>query len=186
VIEVYNSATLQNTIERMVFEFNRVAGIEGRPLMDLAAETVGGRIHYALTIEGESVEVHYVYSGGYMVIAPGRALVTQALQYYDTRSTLGNSAAFRQLLPSGGQNDCSAVFYQNVGMVTDSLASLIDSSGLAGADIDDLQSRLGSLPPMLGCVIAEPNRIIALNEGDSAFNFLTMGGLSALLGRLAH
>jgi hypothetical protein len=184
VFEVYNSAVLQNAIERMVFEFNRVADLQGRPLLELSAETAGGRIYHTLAMGGATVEAHYVYSGGYMVIAPSRALVSQALQYDDTRTTLGNSTAFRQLFPSGGQNYCSAVFYQNVGVVTDSLSSVIESSGMGGDRIASIEEALATLPPMMGCVIAEQNRIIALNEGDSAFNLMTMGGLSVLLDRL--
>jgi ferric-dicitrate binding protein FerR (iron transport regulator) len=186
VIEVYNSAALQNAIERLVFEFNRVALVGGQPQIELAAETSLGRVYHVLALGDSSFEIHYTYMGGYMIMAPSQALVTQATQYSETRLTLGNSTDFRALLPAGAQNYCSAILYENIGGLAGALSDFVPDS-LAESEIGELdliQDALVGARPILGCVVAEPNRIIAMTKGDNAYSVLTMGGIAAMLGHL--
>ena len=183
IVEVYNAATLQNAVERLVFEFNRVALTEGRSQIEIAAETSGGRIYHVLGLAESNFEVHYTYYGGYLIAAPSRALVIGSVQNYEARSTLGNSAAFRALLPAGGQNYCSAVVYQNIEPLTSVLSGFLPESGdaLESAELAIIEELIGNTSAMFGCVIAEDNRIIALNEGSDAFGLLALGGFSALM-----
>ena len=182
IAEVYDSAILQNTIERMVFEINRVAVPLGYPPVTIEAETVGGQIYYALYLSPEN-PVHYTYSGGYMIAGPNRTLVSQALQYQQARLSLGASAAFRDLMPAGSENNCSAVAYQNVASSLDGLESWL--SGLAAdgeEDAAEAESLLGVMnrPATLVCVVASADRIEVLNEGESPFGWLEFGGASFL------
>lgn len=179
IAEVYNSAILQNTIDRMVFEINRVVVPEGHPPVTIEAETVGGQIYYVLYLSAED-PIHYTYSGGYMIAAPNRTLVTQALQYQQARLSLAASAAFRDLMPAGSENNCSAVAYQNVASSLEGLESWL--SGLSEDTGEDAGSLLGIMnrPATLVCVVASADRIEVLNEGESPFGWMEIGGASIL------
>ncbi len=183
IAEVYNSAILQNTIDRMVFEINRVVVPEGHPPVTIEAETVGGQIYYALYLSPES-PIHYTYTGGYMIAAPNRTLVTQALQYQQARLSLAASTAFRDLMPAGSENHCSAVAYQNVASSLEGLESWL--SGLAEDAGEDAGALLGIMnrPATLVCVVASADRIEVLNEGESPFGWMEIGGASILSGRM--
>lgn len=182
IAEVYDSAALQNAIERLVFEFNRVSPLEDGPQLEAEAENVSGRVFHALRFSDGGPEIHYTFVGGYMVAGPTGALVNQSVQYYETRSTLGDSPQFRALFPAGSQNYCSAVMYQNVAAAAGSLSEFIpESTPLDGVQLEAVRDMLAESSPMLACVIAEENRILALNEGDSVFNILSLGGLNALI-----
>ncbi len=184
VIEVYNWAVLQNAIERMVFEFNRAGATEGGPQLELLAESAGSRIDYVLRQTDGGLEAHYTFMGGYMVVGPSQALLNQSIQYYETQSNLSNSTAFRSLFPSGSQNDCSAVFYGNMGSIASSLADFIpESVDREEGQLEAILNMITENSPTLACVIAEDDRILALNAGDSPFGIVAMGGLGALMAR---
>jgi hypothetical protein len=59
-------------------------------------------------------EIHYAFAGGYLVAAPSRALVMQALRTYESGETLGRSASFRSLFPPDPDAHVSGLLYQNV------------------------------------------------------------------------
>ncbi len=183
VIEVYDSARFQNTLERLGAELNRVAATEGRQGVTITAESVGGQIYHTVTALENGSEIHYTYSGGYMIVAPSRALVTQALQYNQSRYTLGSSAAFQSLLPAGGANYCSAILYQNM---TPMISTIAEYVPLPDDMLDDeqlaaIRETVENTPPTLVCVAAEEDRIVASNQGELAFNLVTLGGFTGLL-----
>ena len=184
VIEVYNWAVLQNAIERLVFEFNLASVDEGGPQLELLAESAGGRIDYVLRQTDGGPEVHYAFVGGYMVVGPSQALLNQSIQYYETQSNLSNSTAFRALFPAGSQNDCSAVFYGNMGSIASSLSGFIpESVDVEEGQLEAVLNMTTETSPTLACVVAEDDRILAMNAGDSPFGIVAMGGLGALMAR---
>lgn len=183
-IEVYNWAVMQNAIERLVFEFNFASADEGGPQLELLAESAGGRIDYVLRQADGGPEVHYSFVGGYMVLGPSQALLNQSIQYYETQSNLSNSTAFRALFPSGSQNDCSAVFYGNMGSVASSLSGFIpESVDVEEGQLEAVLNMTTETSPALACVIAEDDRILAMNAGDSPFGIVAMSGLDTLMTR---
>ena len=179
VAEVYDSARLQNAIERIIVAANSYAAIEGGPSLEIAAESVGGRIFHTLRNPDSGEEIHYTYSSGYLIAAPMRVLVTEALQYRDTTYSLGTSTAFRDLFPSGGANDCSAILYQNMTTLASSLASFVELTGVQ--DLAAIEEFILETPPTVTCIAADGGRIEAWNQGELAFNLVTLGGLSALM-----
>jgi len=184
VAEVYNSARLQNTIERFVMETNAHMTKTGQPGVVLTSEAVGGQVYYRLrSANSVGAEVNYTFALGYLVAAPSRALVTQALQYQRTRSSIANSAKFRSLMPADGSDYCSAVLYQNLLETASSIASYIPS-GVGGVTSDQLKSLRQSValtPPTFVCATGEPNRIVMGYQGDLAFNVLMLGGLRSVI-----
>ena len=188
VIEVYDSARLQNTLERLGAELNRAADLEGEPGVRMTAESVGGQVYHTVTLLETGSEIHYTYAGGYMIVAPGRALVMQALQYNQTRYTLGNSAAFQGLLPAGSANYCSAILYQNMTPMISAVADYIPlpEDAITDDQLATIEETVRNTPPTLVCVAAEEDRIVASNQGELAFNLVTLGGFSGLLETLSQ
>ena len=183
VIEVYDSARFQNTLERFGAELNRIAATEGKQGVEITAESEGGQIYHTVTVLETASEIHYTYSGGYMIVAPSRALVTQALQYNQTRYTLGSSAAFQGLLPAGGTNYCSAILYQNMTPMISTITDYVPlpEDVLTDDQLAAIRETVENTPPTLVCVVAEEDRIVASNQGELAFNLVTLGGFTGLL-----
>src|SRR5207253_5826818 len=87
VIEVNDAARLQNTIEWSIADANREAAAHQKTSETLTSETVGGRTFYSVGGTKLPAEIHYTYWAGYMIIAPSRAMLMEAIQNHDT----GNS-----------------------------------------------------------------------------------------------
>jgi hypothetical protein len=184
VVEVYDSARLQNTIQRLVTEMNSRATREGFPSMTLSSEAVGGQIYYRIgRTDGIGPEVHYTYVLGYMVAGPSRGLVSQALRYQQSRSSIANSAKFRSMMPADGADYCSAILYQNLMETASSIASYIPSAvgGVTSDQLKTLRQTVELTPPTLVCVSGEPSRIVLGYQGDLAFNVLMLGGLRSMM-----
>jgi hypothetical protein len=113
VVEVYDPARLQSTLELLVTRANDDAASAGRPGLRLEAEQVGEETYHSL--RGDMLfELHYVFAGGYLVAAPSRALVMQALRTYESGESLGRSASFLSLFPPDPDAHVSGLLYQNV------------------------------------------------------------------------
>ena len=184
VVEVYDSARLQNTIERMVAEINRMAAAQGETGLEISAESVGGLIYHTLMGSGEGPSIHYTYYGGYMIAGPSRALVAQALEYNQTRYTLADALAFTSMMPAGGTNDCSAILYQNMTPMLSSISGFVPDGIVGQEQLDAIGETVANTPPTLVCVVGEADRIVASNQGDLAFNLVTLGGFTGLLDTL--
>ena len=124
IVEVYDPARLQATIEQGVARLDQELRNRGESEgVTLESEVVGGRTYYRVSFrEGE---VDYLYTDGYLVAAPDRGLLDQALDRRAAGATLASSADFRRLLPSDGHTGFSALVYQHVGPLLAPLAGEI-------------------------------------------------------------
>jgi hypothetical protein len=184
VAEVYDSARLQNTIERLVAQINSEVVQSGEPGVTLSSEAAGGQIYYRLRrASGVGPEIHYTYTQGYIVAAPSRGLVSQALQYQQSRSSIANSAKFRSMMPADGADHCSAILYQNLVETTISIASYVGPAvgGITSDQLQTLRQTIGLTPATLVCAAGEPNRIVMGYQGDLGFNVLMLGGLRSMI-----
>jgi len=184
VAEVYNSARLQNTIERLVAQGNTRLGEVSKPILTLSSEAVGGQVYYKLSRANVSgPEVHYTYALGYIVIAPSRGLVSQALQYQQSRSSIANSAKFRSMMPADGTDSCSAILYQDLLQTAGPIASYVPAGvgGITSEQLQTLRQTVELTPATLVCATGEPNRIVMGYQGDLAFNVLMLGGLRTMM-----
>jgi len=184
VAEVYDSARLQSTIERVVAQLNSHLGEIGQPALTLSSEAVGGQVYYKLGHANVSgPEVHYTYALGYIVAAPSRGLVSLALQYQQSRSSIANSAKFRSMMPADGVDNCSAILYQNLLETAGSIASYVPAGvgGITSEQLQTLRQTVELTPATLVCASGEANRIVMGYQGDLAFNVLMMGGLRTMM-----
>jgi hypothetical protein len=114
--EVYDPERLERTFEVLVEAYNREAAVRGRRALRLDHEQAGDRVVHVLRTSGEGLgtDLHYAFSGGYLVVAPSRPLVLAALAVRESGRSLNRSARLLELLPPDGQTHVSALLYQNL------------------------------------------------------------------------
>jgi hypothetical protein len=121
ILEVNDPARLQQGLRNLVTAINGEMAKSGKPSIRLEAESIGGRPGFQL-IPPKGIEIHLLFSEGYLIVAPSQAMITQALQSRESGNNLPQSAAFKALLPRDGQPFFSGLVYQNLGPVIKPLA----------------------------------------------------------------
>jgi hypothetical protein len=162
VIEVNNSGAVQLAIEKMVQAINRDEAKEGGAAMTIDQEQVGGRTFYTIHPPGAGLnsEYDYTFADGYMLLAPSRALLLNALQTHANGTSLARSASFHALLPTDNQANFSAMVYQNLGPILKPLASQLTSQQLAL-----LQQLAADSKPSVMCAYGESDQIVIASSG---------------------
>jgi FecR protein len=125
IVEVNDPGALQQSIAALVGYANLNSSRSGTPALTLDQEQDGSRAFYRLrsTQPGPLSEIDYTFAEGYLVAAPSRALVMNALETRANGNSLAASASFRASLPRDAHANFSAVLYQNLGPVIQPLAS---------------------------------------------------------------
>ncbi len=172
IVEVYDPATLFHTIERAVALLNLSLLADGEAPLVLTAADGGGRSYYTLGRSGLDGEVVFAAVDGYLVVAPSRALIEQAISYRAAGATLPASSSFRSLLPDNGYSDCSALVYRDLG----SLLDAVPPEMLGDLEFADVLS--DGLSKGLVCVFGEQDRITAAATGGSLVGLVSTLGLS--------
>jgi hypothetical protein len=186
VIETYDPAKVQATLQKMVDVYNRETVKAGNLPVKLAPEVVEGRTYYSLIGSGGPLtEVHYTFSGGYMIAGPSRALVSRALQVKTAGTSFAKSTAFLALVPRDRYANFSALIYQNLGTTLAPIAGLL--SGMVPQAPAGQPNPLAALSNMKSTLIAaygEPDRISIATSGNlmgiNPAGLLT-GGLSGAI-----
>jgi hypothetical protein len=124
VIEVHNSARLEQTIERLTASIRNLAQGNGSHQIAIESSDANGQRYYSVhDLTTGNIVAQYTFSDGYMILAPSRALLMQALQTHASGDSLGRATAFRALLPKDDNDNYSAVAYQNLSPVLSPLLS---------------------------------------------------------------
>lgn len=171
IVEVYDPETLLHTIERAVAEVNVMLAEKDEGSVQLEAADFAGRTYFTLSREGIDGAVVLTTVDGYMVMAPSRALIEQAIGYRSSGVTLASSDAFRALLPDNGYTDCSALVYRDL----NSLLDAVPAEMLGDAEIIDSLS--DELSKGLVCVFGESDRVRASATGGSLMGLGSMLGM---------
>jgi hypothetical protein len=144
----------------------------------LDQETVSGVTYYTLRSlqQGKPQEVIYTFSGGFMILAPSRALVMQALGVRGSGNSLAQSASFKALLPQDEHANVSALLYQNLAPVLGPI-----TQQLSQAQVQALQQLAAETKPSLVCAYGEESSIrVASTSPFFGLDLNTMA-LSALM-----
>jgi ferric-dicitrate binding protein FerR (iron transport regulator) len=165
VAEVYDPARLQASLQTLVSRASGEAERAGRPPLRLEAEQAGGETYYAL--RGGPFEVHYAYSGGYVVVAPTRALVMKAIQDRAAGDTLARSERLRALFTPDRDTNVSAIVYQNIGPLVGSLLDAPGAASLSAEQRRSVQALAGEAGPNLLCAYGEPDGIRVAGLGGA-------------------
>jgi hypothetical protein len=168
VIEVKDAARLQNALEWSVNEANREAATNHTPAIALTAETSGGLTLYTMSSSEFPTEIHYTFWMGYLIVAPNRTLLMEAMQYRNTGTSLGRSQLFRSQLPADGRDDASGIVYQNITAIAESVP------------IGGVRQMVGDGVPMLICLYGQPDRILMSSKGVLGTNIASLAGLSGM------
>ena len=171
VIEVNDSDRLEQALERMTEAIRNHGDANTAHSITIEPSDAGSQRYYSLrdTVTGNIV-AQYTYANGYLIVAPSRALLIQALQAYSTGNSLSNSAAFKALLPKDVNENYSAVAYQNLSPVLTPLLTEV-----SGETADAVRKLAADARPTAVCARAEQSRIEAASDSRLfGFDFLTL------------
>jgi ferric-dicitrate binding protein FerR (iron transport regulator) len=187
IVEVYDSARLQQTLEWGIEKANQhLETVADAGRLELLVTQMDGRTFYTLVSPDMSKQVHYVYVDSYLLAAPNKSLLLDAIDFRSTGFTLTTAPEFVALLPEDGRSDFSGLLYQNVGSV---LQPLIDQLPTTGTSLsEETQAQIaefvGNLQPTLAYAYGESDRITVASTGDdfSVFNLAAAAGMLKQLG----
>ena len=177
VIEVHDAQRLEQTLEHLSeFVRNRSEGKQAHSIA-IESEWADGQRFYSLRDRSSgTVVAQYTFAEGYMIVAPTRPLLLEALRTYASGDSLGHSAAFRALLPKDADENYSAIAYQNL---TPELTPLL--SQFSGETADALRQLASDARPTAICARGEESRIqVASDSHLFGFDFLTLESLMSL------
>jgi FecR protein/Protein of unknown function (DUF3352)/Putative zinc-finger len=179
ILEVYDPATLQSTIGKLVESFNREAGSSRGPFQ-LAQRQVGSQTYYMLhNSEQPNLEIDYTYVDSYLIAGPDIGTLSRAMQDRQSGNSLTHSQAFQALLPSDGYTNFSAIFYHNIGPVVGPLVEQIKTIGtLTPQQQQSIAILQANTAPGLIYAYGEPDRIVVAS--DSGFMGFDLGTLMTL------
>ena len=158
VVEVYDSAHLQQTFERLVAKMNEIAIREGKKGFQWDRSESSGRTFYTLKSLDFGLELNYTYSNGYIVAGPSRALIDRAVKYHDSGVTLLHEARFVAALPGDKQANFSALIYQNLAPVLSGIGKRV--GGIAGGLAEGDRKSISSLIEEDRCSPTHTRRVI--------------------------
>jgi ferric-dicitrate binding protein FerR (iron transport regulator) len=177
VIEVNDSQRLEQTLEKLTEAIRGLS--QGKPAHSIVIQSsdVAGQRFYSIVDQVSANTVaQYTYSNGYMIVAPTRALLMEAMQTNASGNSLGRAAQFRALLPKDANDNYSAVAYQNL---TPVLTPML--SQFSGQAADALRQLAADARPTAICARGEQNSIQAESDGHLfGFDFVTLGTLMNL------
>ncbi|MEM1201614.1 MAG: FecR domain-containing protein [Acidobacteriota bacterium] len=191
VMEVYDPARFQWSLEQGLVEANLQLAKAGKPELAIAENQVGGRTFY--TLPSDIVDVHYTFVEGYLVAAPNRALIDQAIRFRQSGYSITESPKFTALLPQDGRDNFSALVYQDLSGAIGSVAEKLGQGTLTEEQRAAVDAMAQQNQPTLGFAYGDPDRITvaATHHGDFMGSLLLRGlglkdpaGLEAILGGL--
>jgi FecR protein/Protein of unknown function (DUF3352)/Putative zinc-finger len=176
ILEVYDPATLQSTIGKLVESFNQQAG-NSRGSLQLGQKQVGSQTYYTLhNSEQPNQEIDYTYVDSYLIAGPDISTLSRAIQDRQSGNSLTHSQIFQALLPSDGYTNFSAIFYHNIGPVVGPLVEQIQTVGtLTPQQQQSIATLQANTAPGLIYAYGEPDRIVvASNSGFMGFDLGTL------------
>jgi hypothetical protein len=176
-VEVDNPSRLEWSIEQAVKTAQRDYAQSG---VQLTNEQVSGLTYYTLSSTALPTEIDYVFTDGYLLMAPSRALLTSSIQSRTSGMTLSHSAAFRAQLPQDGHVNFSALLYYNVGSTVGPIIDQLKSGGLMTPEQQQSAALLtANREPGLIYAYGEPDQIeVASRSGFFGLGLDTLVGLN--------
>lgn len=183
VIEVRDPGRIEDTLEQLTQVVDEHQNGKDAHEIRIESATANGQKFYAVKdLTAGNVIAQYTFVDGFMIIAPNRALLMQALETHANGNSLARSAAFKALLPKDDSENCSAVAYQNLSPVLTPLLSQVGS-----ASADTIRKLAADSKPTAVCAWGREDRIEAASDSRLfGFDFLTLGTLLDSRNKLAQ
>jgi hypothetical protein len=163
-VEVNNPARLEWSIEQMVKTAQQA---QPDANIQLTNELLNGLTYYTLTSAKSPIAVNYVFTDGYLLMAPNHGLLATSIQGRTAGTTLTTSTTFRQQLPQNGQMNFSALVYYNASAA---IAPMADQLSQTKFLTEDQKKALAVLTSDRAATLiyayAEPDRIVAATRGS--------------------
>jgi len=161
IIEVNDSGRLQNTLRTMVEDHNAEAAQHNYPELAYDETQFQGRTYYHVhALSADSfAEFYYTFADGYMIAGPSRALLVQAIATRNSSDSLARSSQFLALLPQNSQTNVSALYYQNLAPLLDSVA------GLTPSQLQSLRELAADSKPSVAVAYGEESQIEFVTNG---------------------
>ena len=174
VIEVHNAEQLESTLERLTQAINSQMQGKGSHAIAIESIEVGGQRFYSLKEQTSGrIVAQYTFADGYLIMAPDRALLMQALTTHQRGDSLARSTSFKALLPKDENENYSAIAYQNLGPVLTPLLSQV-----SGETANAVRQLAADARPTAICAWGRDSRIEAASDSHLfGFDFLTLGTL---------
>jgi len=176
VAEVLDPNRLQSTIQQLVADANDHKGRHAGLAMD--TDTANGQtFHTIRSLDAtKPFEVTYTFTDGYMILAPSRAIIMNAMAIHQNGNSLAKSGDFRALLPQDEHPDVSAVLYQNLAPVLGTI-----SQHLTASQLQSLQQLAAESKPSVVCAYGDDSAIrVATSSRLFGFDLNTLA-LSTLM-----
>ncbi len=154
IVEVNDSARLQQSIQQLVADANAKLG--GQYKATLEQQVVDGTTYTTIhcVTSNKPVDVTYTFTDGYMVIAPTRAMVMDAINIHKNGNSLAKSGDFQKLLPPDQFANVSALIYQNLAPVIGPVAQQ-----LSPAQMESFKAIAAETKPSLVCAYGAESAI---------------------------
>jgi hypothetical protein len=174
VIAVNDSGRLEQTLERLTQSVHNTSEGKDVPAVAIESSESGGQRFYTVhDLKAGTTPAQYTFSDGFMIIAPNRPLLIEALQAHASGNSLSRSAAFKSLLPRDDNDNYSAVAYQNLNPVLTPLLSQV-----SGSSADAIRKLAADSRPTAICAWGKDSHIEAASDSRLfGFDFLTLGAL---------
>ncbi len=174
IVEVNNPDALENALERMMQAIGEQPQGPNAHLLTIEPSTVDSERFYAVRDQATgTIVAQYTFADGFMIIAPSRALLMDALKTHDNGNSLARSASFRALLPRDENENYSSIVYQNLSPVLTPLLSQF-----SGESADAIRKLAADSRPTVICAWGKDNRIEAASDSQLfGFDFLTLGAI---------
>jgi hypothetical protein len=182
IVEVYDQARMQSTLERIVSEMNRLAQTHSKQGFTLTSSEENGQKFYVIKSLDFPVEVNYAFTKGYLVAAPSKALIDRAMRYAESGSTLLLSPRFIASLPADKQANFSAMLYQNLAPVVNPIAkNMSNLGGKMNGEIGAIASMANDAPSLAYAYSFGDRITLSVNTENGALNLGDiLGGSSSL------
>ena len=117
-----------------------------------------------------------------MIFSPSRALLIDAIRIYDTGTSIRHSAKFREHMPADGRDIASAIMYQNLEAVAESIPSTATDISKELRDGLNVATMMQQSLPKVVFVYGEPSRIWGSAKGSYGLRMASMFGMTHLMG----
>lgn len=182
IVEVYDQAAMQSTLERIVGELNRIAQTHNKQGFTLTGTEENGQKFYVLKSLDFPVEVNYAFVKGYWIATPSKALIDRAMRYAESGSTILLSPRFIASLPADKQANFSAMLYQNLAPVVNPIAKNMGNlGGKMKGEIGAIASMANDAPSLAYAYSFGDRITLSVNTENGALNLGDiLGGSSSL------
>jgi hypothetical protein len=172
VLEVYDPATLEHTIETVIDRANAELAANDAAPIEIVESTAAGLAVTSIRHPSSPIAISYTLTEGHLIAGSSPAAIEHAIQVRNAGMGLVHSPGFRALLPANSFSDASAVFYRNLEPIVGMMPTTSMSPELEAYE----QLLRDGAAPGLFCVYGLDDRILVSGTGPS------LAALAPLLG----